>query len=84
MHSDICVLDISHWRLSYYSSHDGPVIVHGNNNDNSVRMRQAFAWQEPGSHFKLGQMPLPRMLLEEGHNCPLSYLTPAVSLSAHL
>lgn len=69
LHSDIWILDIQQWRLSCYSQHDSHVMVTGRNNDSAQNNQQARCWQEPGFHYKLGELPLPSVLVEDGHNC---------------
>lgn len=80
LHSDIWILDIQHWRLSCYSQHDGPVMVTARNNDSAHSSQQAKCWQEPGYHFRLGELPLPSVLLEEGHGCRFFLLEPSGKL----
>ena len=65
MKRDIWILDARLWRLSCYSCHDGSVCVYGNSAGTHSQLSKH--WTEPGYHFRLGQLPLPQFLTENGY-----------------
>lgn len=65
MKRDVWILEARLWRLSCYSCHDGSVCVYGNSAGTHSQLSKH--WTEPGYHLRLGQLPLPEVLGENGY-----------------
>lgn len=76
-HHDIWVLDVLHWRFSCYSCHAGPLHIKGRLAKSGMHKVLSKEWNQPGYHFRIGQIAVPSALSEHGSGCTLYILDPS-------
>ena len=76
-HHDIWVVDVLHWRFSCYSCHAGPLHIKGRLAKSGTHKVLSKEWNQPGYHFRIGQLAVLSALSEHGSGCTLYILDPS-------